>query len=540
MRKLLQLLIIIFLIHPCYAQDSLRGSVTPERSWWDVTKYDITVEPDVTAKTISGSNIITFRALADGKKMQIDLQEPMEIVEVTSKERHEAEGGRQISFNRFNNNVYYLDFKEVVKKDEVVAITITFAGQPREAVSPPWDGGWIWKKDRDGYPWISVACQTLGASVWYPCKDHQGDEPDSASLSMIVPNSINATANGRLCSTSAIGNNKTQYTWAVINPINNYNIIPYIGNYVNWTETYKGEKGNLTLSYWALKDDEEKARNQFKQVPLMMKCFEYWFGPYPFYEDGYKIVEAPHLGMEHQSAIAYGNKFSNGYLGKDRSGTGWGNKWDYIIVHESGHEWFGNNITTKDIADMWVHEGFTTYSETLFTECQSGKEAGNEYNIGLRKLIENDEPITGKYDLNKEGSKDMYEKGSSLVHMIRQIMNDDEKFRMMLRGMNETFYHKTINSTDIREYINKAAGKNFDKVFDQYLTTALIPIFEYKIEKGKLSYRWRNCVAGFDMPLKIITDKDIWLYPKETWQTMPLNNARITVDRNFYVVSRKM
>jgi aminopeptidase N len=364
--------------------------------------------------------------------------------------------------------------------------------------------------------------------------------PDSASLSMIVPNSINATANGRLCSTSAIGNNKTQYTWAVINPINNYNIIPYIGNYVNWTETYKGEKGNLTLSYWALKDDEEKARNQFKQVPLMMKCFEYWFGPYPFYEDGYKIVEAPHLGMEHQSAIAYGNKFSNGYLGKDRSGTGWGNKWDYIIVHESGHEWFGNNITTKDIADMWVHEGFTTYSETLFTECQSGKEAGNEYNIGLRKLIENDQPITGKYDLNKEGSKDMYEKGSSLVHMIRQIMNDDEKFRMMLRGMNETFYHKTINSTDIREYINKAAGKNFDKVFDQYLTTALIPIFEYKIEKGKLSYRWRNCVAGFDMPLKIITDKDIWLYPKETWQTMPLNNARITVDRNFYVVSRKM
>jgi len=503
-------------------------------------KYDITVEPDVTSKTISGSNIITFRALADGKKMQIDLQEPMEIVEVTSKERHETDGGRQISFNRFNNNVYYLDFKEAVKKDEVVSITIKFAGHPHEAVSPPWDGGWIWKKDRDGLPWISVACQTLGASLWYPCKDHQGDEPDSASLSMIVPNSINATGNGRLRSISAIGNNKTQYTWAVINPINNYNIIPYIGNYVNWTETYKGERGNLTLSYWALKEDEEKARNQFKQVPLMMKCFEYWFGPYPFYEDGFKIVEAPHLGMEHQSAIAYGNKFSNGYLGKDRSGTGWGNKWDYIIVHESGHEWFGNNITTKDIADLWVHEGFTTYSETLFTECQSGKEAGNEYNIGLRRLIENNEPITGKYDLNKEGSKDMYEKGSSLVHMIRQIMNDDEKFRMMLRGMNETFYHKTINSTDIQEYINKAAGKKFDKVFDQYLTTALIPVFEYKIEKGKLSYRWRNCVAGFDMPLKIITDKDIWLYPKETWQTMPLNNARITVDRNFYVVSRKM
>jgi aminopeptidase N len=503
-------------------------------------KYDITVEPDATAKTISGNNIITFRAVADGKRMQIDLQEPMEIVGVNMGDRQTTNDKRKVIINRFNNNVYYLDFKEPVKKDEVVSIIIKFSGRPHEAVSPPWDGGWIWKKDRHGWPWISVACQTLGASVWYPCKDHQGDEPDSASLSIVVPDSLIAIGNGRLRSKSAAGNNKTQYTWAVVNPINNYTIIPYIGNYVNWTETYKGEKGNLDLSYWVLKEDEEKARKQFQQVPLMLKCFEYWFGPYPFYEDGYKIVESPHLGMEHQSAIAYGNKFSNGYLGKDRSGTGWGNKWDYIIVHESGHEWFGNNITTKDIADMWVHEGFTTYSETLFTECQSGKEAGNEYNIGLRKLIKNDSPVTGKYDLNNEGSTDMYEKGSTLVHMIRQIMNDDEKFRMMLRGLNENFYHKTINSSDIQEYINKCAGKNLDKVFDQYLTTVLIPVFEYKIENRNLSYRWSNCVAGFDMPLKIITDKDIWLYPTETWQTMPLNNQRITVDRNFYVASRKM
>jgi aminopeptidase N len=303
---------------------------------------------------------------------------------------------------------------------------------------------------------------------------------------------------------------------------------------------YKGEKGNLDINYWSIKEDEEKARKQFVQVPVMLKCFEYWFGPYPFYEDGYQLVQSPHLGMEHQSAIAYGNKFANGYLGKDRSGSGGGLKWDYIIVHESGHEWFANNITTKDIADLWVHEGFTCYSETLFTECQSGKSAGNDYNIGLRKSIKNDKPITGKYGLNNEGSTDMYEKGSAIVHMIRQMMNDDEKFRLMLRGMNKTFYHKTVTAKDVEQYVSKAAGKNLNKFFEQYVHNASIPVFEYKIENGRLNYRWTNCVKGFDMPLKILADKEICLYPTEQWKNINLKSDSIVTDRNFYVVSRKM
>src|SRR5688572_1223767 len=532
MRKLLQLLIIIFIIHPCMAQDSLRGSITPERAWWDVVKYDITVEPDAITKTITGSNIITFKTLAEGKRMQIDLQEPMEITSVHLK--NEA-----VAFTRFKN-VYYLDFERTIKMDETNTLHIKFSGQPREAVTPPWDGGWIWKTDKDGNPWMTVACQSLGASVWYPCKDHQSDEPDSAMLSIIVQDPLVAVANGKLRSKTGVGKGKTKYSWAVTSPINNYNIVPYIGNYVTWSETYNGEKGNLNINYWVIKEDEVKARKQFTQLPLVMECFEYWFGPYPFYEGGFQLVEAPHLGMEHQSAIAYGNKFGNGYLGTDRSGSGWGNKWDYIIVHESGHEWFGNNITTKDIADLWVHESFTTYSETLFTQCEFGKEAGNEYNIGLRRLIKNDKPITGKYELNNEGSTDMYEKGSALVLMIRQIMNNDDKFRKMLRGLNETFHHKIITAADIQQYINKCAGRNLDKVFDQYLRTAYTPRFEYKIEKGKLIYRWNNCVDGFDMPLKVITDKDIWLYPTENWKTTSLNNSSITIDRNFYVGSRKM
>jgi aminopeptidase N len=536
MRKLLQLLLIIFIIHPCVAQDSLRGSITPERAWWDVIKYDLTVQPDIDSKSIAGSNIITFKTVDNGKRMQIDLQKPMEINDVMQR----AKGKEQnVSFQR-NGNVYYLDFNEPLKKNNTYSIQIKFSGFPREAITPPWDGGWIWKKDKYGNPWISVACQSLGASVWYPCKDHQSDEPDSASLSIIVPDSLVAVGNGRLRSKTSAGNSKTKYEWVVVNPINNYNIIPYIGKYINWSEKFDGEKGKLDVNYWVLQEDEAKARKQFTQVTPMLKCFEYWFGPYPFYEDGYKLVESPHLGMEHQSAVAYGNKFGNGYLGVDRSGTGWGNKWDYIIIHESGHEWFGNNITTDDIADMWVHEGFTTYSETLYTECQSGKQAGNEYNIGLRKLIKNDKPVIGKYGMNIEGSTDMYEKGSTLVHTIRQVINNDDRFRNLLRALNKKFCHQTVTGAEVEKYINEVSGKDLSKLFDQYLGTTMVPVLEYKIDKHIMSYRWSNCVTGFNMPLKINADKEVWISPTEQWQTLPVNSGKITVDPNFYVVSRKM
>jgi aminopeptidase N len=417
-------------------------------------------------------------------------------------------------------------------------LNISFSGKPREAINPPWDGGWIWKKDRRGNPWMTVACQILGASVWYPCKDHQSDEPDSASLSIIVPESLVGVGNGRLRS-KVKTQNKTTYTWAVVNPINNYNIIPSIGKYVNWNDTYEGEKGKLDLSYWVLQENEEKARKQFQQVRPMLKCFEHWFGSYPFYEDGYKLVESPHLGMEHQSGIAYGNKYQNGYLGKDLSGTGWGKKWDFIIIHESGHEWFANNITTQDVADMWVHEGFTNYSETLFTECEYGKEAGTEYCLGLRKNIQNDIPLIGYYGVNKEGSGDMYYKGANLVHTIRQIINDDDKFRNILRGLNKDFYHQTITSAQVEEYISQHSGTDLSKVFDQYLRTTQIPVFEFKYNNNKLSYRWGNCVEGFNMPIKIITDKDVWLHPTTDWKETDVKGGIFKLDPNFYVDSSK-
>jgi aminopeptidase N len=540
MIRLLIVQILLFLSVCCKAQlsdllptkeDSTRGSITAERAWWDVTHYAVTVEPHYLSKTLRGTNELTFKTTARGKRMQIDLQEPMQIYAITC-------DGRAVSFSR-NGNAYYINFPEDLPKGVIRKITIQYGGKPREAVNPPWDGGWIWKQDSYGNPWMTVACQGLGASVWYPCKDHQSDEPDSATLSIIVPDSLVAVGNGQLRSMLRKGN-KSNYTWAVVNPINNYNIVPYIGRYVNWSDSFNGEKGKLHIGYWVLQENEMRARKQFAQVPAMLKCFEHWFGPYPFYQDGYKLVESPHLGMEHQSAIAYGNGFANGYLGKDLSGSGWGEKWDFIIVHESGHEWFGNSITATDLADMWVHEGFTNYSEVIFTGCEYGIEAANEYVQGLRKNIQNDKPLIAQYGVNREGSIDMYYKGSNLVHMIRQLINDDEKFRRLLRSMNKDFFHQTVTSARIEKYISEAVGRDLTRVFDQYLRTTEIPVLEYSIRGTKLRYRWINSVNNFDMPLRIQAGKDKWIFPTTQWKETEINSTSISIDPNFYIGSRQL
>lgn len=528
-------------------QDTLRGTLGPERTWWDVTHYTIEVKPDINNKTISGKNGIDFKVVKPGKKMQIDLQEPMQVDKIEYK-------NASLSFTR-EGNVYWVDFPLQLKINTSQSITIYFSGKPKEATNPPWQGGWIWKKDCTGSPWVSVACQGLGASVWYPCKDHQSDEPDfGATLNIIVPDSLVGIGNGRLATKLSNNDGITVYVWDVKAPINNYNIIPYIGKYINWTETYKGEKGNLDISYWFLKCDEEKAKAHIPGgTDSMLKALEYWFGPYPFYEDGYKMVQSPHLGMEHQSAIAYGNKFMYGYLGRDLSGSGWGLKWDYITVHESGHEWYANNITTKDVADMWVHEGITDYCETLYTDFYFGKEAGDEYVQGQRLGIRNTKPVIGIYGVNKEGSGDMYPKGANLMHTIRTIIDNDTLFRNIMRGMNEQFRRKTVTTKEVEEYIAIKSGTGLTKVFDQYLRDIRIPVLEYytTVEKGSvmLNYRWTNCVEGFNMPIKLPADnagKKGYFLAKESWQkfrTNFKNSDELTedlFDQNFYVTYKKV
>ena len=514
-------------------QDTLRGSITPEREWWDLTYYhlDIKVEPD--KKFISGSNTVGYKVLKSNKMMQIDLQEPMKITSV------EADG-KLLKFNR-EGNAFFIELKQKQKKNDINYIKINYEGFPKEAIRAPWDGGLSWTRDDNGNHFIATSCQGLGASVWWPNKDHMYDEVDSMLISVNVPKNLTNVSNGRLRKVTEHKNNTKTFDWFVTNPINNYGVNINIGDYVSFSEIYNGEKGNLDIDNYVLSYNLEKAKEQFKQVPMMIEAFEHWFGPYPFYEDSFKMVEVPYLGMEHQSSITYGNKYQNGYLGRDLSGSGWGLKFDYIIIHEGGHEWFANNITYKDIADMWVHEGFTCYSENLYVDYFFGKEASAEYVIGTRRGISNKKPIIGQYDINREGSSDMYSKGANLLHTIRQLALDDELWRQTLRGLNKEFYHSTVTTGEIEEYISKSIGMNLSKVFDQYLRDYRVPVFEYEITNGVLMYRWNNAIDGFDMPLEVIIDgENTLLYPTLEFKQVPIKSLYIDVDDDYYIFKKDL
>lgn len=508
-------------------EDSLRGSITPERAWWDLKHYKLEVKIDPKEKFISGQNTISYQVLDEKKTMQIDLQPPMQILSV-------SQTGNALRFEKISANVYHVFFDTAPAKGSVQSILVRFSGKPQVAKRAPWDGGFSWSEDSEGKPFVATSCQGLGASIWWPCKDHMYDEPDSMRIKVTTPDSLWDISNGKLVQMCINVDGTRTTEWEVKNPINNYGVNVNVGNYVHFSEIYKGEKGPLSMDYYVLPEDLEKAKVQFKDATRMMQAFEHWFGPYPFYEDGYKLVQVPYLGMEHQSSVTYGNKFKNGYLGRDLSGTGWGSKWDFIIVHESGHEWFANNITYKDIADMWIHESFTNYSETLFTEYHYGKKAGQDYVIGTRANIKNDKPIIGSYDVNHSGSGDMYYKGGNMIHTIRQIVNDDEKFRGLLRGMNETFYHQTVTTAQIENYISEKAGIDLSKVFDQYLRNTKVPVLAITKKKGTISYCWKDVVPGFKMPVKVQIDgKEQFLIPTEATKT--LKGKELSVDRNFYI-----
>lgn len=508
--------------------DSLRGTNGPQRDWWDVQYYDITFQPDYLTKTIKGSIVITLKVVkptgGHPDTVQIDLQQPLKIDSIFLADQTPVTG-----YHR-DGNAYFVPVP-AWKQGQSEKLHIYYHGQPKEAVKPPWDGGFVWAKDSLGRPWMSVACQGIGASVWYPCKDYQGDEPDlGASLTSIVPDTLLAIANGHITGKQKVPGHLMAYKWAVKSPINNYDIIPYIGKYSFFDTTYSGEKGKLPVSFWALDYDIPRMRAHCEpDVLRMLKAFEYWFGPYPFYEDGYKLVQAPYLGMEHQSNVGYGNHFKMGYNGRDLSHTGIGLKFDFIVVHESGHEWFGNNITSKDIADMWVHESFTNYSETLFTEYYYGKKEAQDYVIGIRDNIVNDEPIQGQYGVNNEGSGDMYYKGANMLNNIRHSIDDDSLFRSILRGLNKTFYHQTVTGKQIEDYINQQSHINFDKVFEQYLTTVQIPTLELRFsnDNKEINFRYTDCVKGFDMPLVLKSGNNttLKLTPGTTWKSMPVKTA---------------
>jgi len=511
-------------------QDTLRGSITPEREWWDLTYYHLDIKVNPEQKTISGTNTIQYTVLKPNQVLQIDLQEPLVLTKVT-------QNNKELEI-KHDGNAHFVTLKDQQNIGATNSVIAYYEGKPREAVRAPWDGGISWKKDTNGNHFIASSCQGLGASVWWPNKDHMYDEVDSMDISVTIPKGLMNVSNGRL--KSVIDNKDQTITtnWHVSNPINNYGVNINIGDYANFSEVFKGEKGDLDLNYYVLKDNLEKAKTHFKDAPKMMKAFEHWFGPYPFYEDSFKLVEVPYLGMEHQSSVTYGNKYMNGYLGSDLSGTGWGLKFDFIIIHEAGHEWFANNITNVDIADMWIHESFTAYSESLFLDYYYGKQASSEYVIGTRRGIQNDRPLIGQYNVNNEGSGDMYYKGANMLHTIRQLVKDDEKWRQILRTLNSKFYHQTVTTQQIENCLAEESGLDLKGIFNQYLRTTKIPVLEYQVEGKKLHYKWTNTVKDFVMPIKIeVNGINHWITPSKEYQTLKLKSkdSNIKVDNNFYV-----
>jgi hypothetical protein len=532
--------------------DTIRGSNTPERAWWDAAFYDLHVRVNPADSSISGYNTITYRVTKPAREMQIDLQVPLVVDSMVQ------DGAKLIA--RRDSNAFFVRLIAPQPVGSTKNISVYYHGKPAVAVRPPWDGGFVWATDSLSRPWIVTANEGLGASVWWPNKDIYSDEPDSQRIAITVPRPLTDVSNGRLRQAIVHAdviyvNDKnettarfpdtlgTTYEWFVRNPINNYDVAVNAGHYAHFSDSYDGELGKLTLDFWPLDYHIDTARKQFQQVKPMLQCFESWFGPFPWYEDGYKLVETPHLGMEHQSAVAYGNHYKNGYLGRDRSSTGHGLLWDFIIVHESAHEWFGNSITMKDAADMWIHEGFATYAEGLFTECTQGKQAGAEYTIGQRKLIRNDVPIIGVYGVNHEGSSDMYDKGANMLHTIRQLVDDDTRWRGILRGLAKTFWHQTVTSKQVESYLTSHSGLDLSKVFDEYLRTTMIPVLEYRLQGSRLSYRWTKVVRGFAMPVKVTTAPGVytWIRPTEQWKVTTVRLSRpedFRVDQNFYVLAK--
>ncbi|TBW28428.1 M1 family metallopeptidase [Gramella sp. KN1008] len=476
--------------------DTLRGSLRPERTNFDVRKYHLKLKIEPDKKFISGSNMITFRVKEKLPVMQLDLFENMQIDSIVHQ-------GEKLNYKRKFNAVF-IDFKDALEKGSKDSIQFFYHGNPIVASNAPWDGGFVWEKDREGNPWVGVAVQGTGASLWYPNKDHQSDEPEEARMDIAVPNGLMNVSNGRFLGKTDLGNGFTEWCWKVVNPINNYNIMINVANYVHFSDKYK----DLDLDYYVLPYNLDKAKKQFEQVKGMMDCFYNKMGPYPFPEDGFKLVETPYLGMEHQSAVAYGNKYGNGYLGNDLSGTGIGLKWDYIIIHESGHEWYGNSITAADIADMWIQEGFTSYTEAIYVECHWGKKAAQEYLKGTRRGLGNHRPIIGDYGVNAEGSGDMYFKGANLLNTIRSIYNDDELWWRTFKDYTEKFKHKTISTKDTEAFFNAATEIDLKPVFDQYLRHTSLPELQLKEENDTIYYRWKADVENFRMPVDIFVDED--------------------------------
>ena len=520
--------------------DLMRGGYGPYRANNDLLFYHLTLRVDPVAKTIAGTNMVRFRMLKDGRKIQLELTPELSLDGITFE-------GKAVTYTRAEtgSRSFYVEFPRELKAGEVAEVTLAYHGQP---VMQGRFGCFSFDKDKQGKPWITTACEGEGASVWWPNKDQWKDEPqDGMELDIAVPNGLMDVSNGRFVTSKDLGDGYTEWQWRVHYPINNYDVALNIGEYQHWSgvHTNKDTGEQSALDFYALPEDLEKAKTQFAQVPGMLDAYEHYLGEYPFDKDGYKLIEVPYAGMEHQTAVAYGNHFENGYYGHDWTGVGISPKFDFIIIHESGHEWFGNSITAADRSDMWIHEGWTTYLEELYVEYRWGKADAIKYLNGLQPKIRNRQPIIPERGTNAEPTEDQYFKGALMLNTLRTVIDDDPKWFADIHDFYQHFKYQTIMTEDVVTWWNQRTGMNLTPFFHEYLRHAALPVLELKFDraKGTVAYRWSADEAGFAMPIKIGDREHLTLVTPVTteWKTMPWTTDPDTLDvpHDLYFVGEK-
>ena len=489
--------------------DILRGAYGEDRANNDLLYYHLDIRVDPEKKFISGKNTIRFKMLKDGNRIQLDLNPSLNIDKIllgTTELKYERELG-----------AVFVNFPETMRAGRTVSIDFYYSGTP---VTTGRFGGFTFDKDPQGRTWIYTACEGIGASIWWPNKDQWRDEVENMEISVAIPNGLTDVSNGKFMGKTDLGDGYTRWDWFVHYPINNYDVSINVGNYVEFSD----KLGDLPLDFYVLPEDFDKAKNQFAQAKGMIEAYQHYFGEYPFKKDGYKLVEVPYSGMEHQTAVTYGNHFANGYLERDWTGVGISPKFDFIIIHESGHEWFGNAITAADPSDMWIHEGWTTYLESLYVEYRWGKDDGIKYNNGYKSKVQNKRPIIGQHDVNAEPPQDMYFKGTLFIATLRSVVNDDAKWFKILHEFFQHFKYKNIMTEDVVAYFNEKTGMNLTPIFNQYLRHTAIPTLELKFNDADktVSYRWQVDEPAFAMPVRV-GSKDNWQIIQATteWKTMP-------------------
>jgi aminopeptidase N len=521
----------------------LRGAYGPYRANNDLLYYHLSVRVDPVAKTIAGTNVVRFRMLKDGKRIQLDLTPELQIDSITLQADGSVEVGRGVALKYTREErAIWINFPQLLKKGSTYNIKIAYSGKP---VTQGRFGCFSFDKDKEGKPWITTACEGDGPSLWWPDKDQWRDEPqDGMEIDVAVPNGLMDVSNGRFVGSRDLGDGYTEWMWRVHYPINDYDVALNIGEYQHWSGLHVNKETGqkTTLDYYALPEDLAKAKMQFQQVPVMLDAYEHYFGEYPFDKDGYKLIEVPYAGMEHQTAVAYGNHFENGYYGRDWTGVGISMRFDFIIIHESGHEWFGNSITAADMSDMWIHEGWTTYMESLYVEYRWGKADAVRYLNGLKPKVKNERPIITERGVDAEPPEDQYFKGALMINTLRSVIGDDKKWFADIHDFYQHFAYKNIMTEDVVAWWNARTGMDLTPFFNEYLRHAALPVLELKFDKaGEVSYRWKADEAGFAMPIEV-GDPQHWtvVTPVTTqWKTMPWvgNESAFQVATNLYYVN---